>query len=200
MLFTALSDYAHGILIERYRGEKAAGVLLASSVLINLSLLFYAGYGAIGVFFYTLQTMSYTIDVYRGEVKARRNLLDYAVYVTMFPQLMAGPIVKYRQVEADLHFRKTDIYQISYGAKRFVFGLAKKVLLAGSLEALWAEVSACDFGNLSVLTAWLGIFAYALRIYFDFSGYSDMAIGLGAVLGFRFPENFNYPYISVSVS
>lgn len=222
MLFSTVADYIHGRLIERFRGRKPAKVFLVSSVLINLSVLCFFKYadlliqtvngltGAalpllslplpIGISFYTFQTMSYTIDVYRGEAKVQRNLLDFGVYVTMFPQLIAGPIVKYRSVEGELHNRKVDVTGISHGAKRFVTGLAKKVLLANNIGELWAEISAMNFGELSVLTSWLGVLAFAFQIYFDFSGYSDMAIGLGEIMGFHFPENFNYPYISGSVS
>ena len=222
MLFSTVSDYIHGRLIEHYRGKKPAKVFLVSSIIINLSMLGFFKYAdfliqsinavagtaiplfdlplPIGISFYTFQTMSYTIDVYRGEAKVQKNILDFCVFVTMFPQLIAGPIVKYRQVAAQLHNRPVDICKISYGWKRFVTGLAKKVLLANNLGALWAEISAGDYGELSVLGAWLGISAFAFQIYFDFSGYSDMAIGLGAVLGFHFPENFNYPYISASIT
>ena len=143
--------------------------------------------------------MSYVIDVYRGDTKAQRNILQFGVYVTMFPQLIAGPILKYHQVERYLQDRRTDLDAISYGAKRFVTGLAKKVLLANNLGLLWKQVTELGTDQMSVLMAWLGIAAFALQIYFDFSGYSDMAIGLGAVLGFHFPENFNYPYVATSV-
>jgi alginate O-acetyltransferase complex protein AlgI len=222
MLFSTVSDYIHGRLIDAKRGTRAAKGLLVSSLAINLLLLGFFKYAdfliqtvnvsvgtsipllelglPIGISFYTFQTMSYTIDVYRGEAKVQKNLLDFAVFVTMFPQLIAGPIVKYRQVEERLHNRKPDIFDISYGTKRFVLGLAKKVLLANNIGLLWDAVKGLDYGEMSVLTAWLGIVAFALQIYFDFSGYSDMAIGLGAVLGFVFPENFNYPYISRSVT
>nr|WP_318682765.1 MBOAT family protein [uncultured Acetatifactor sp.] len=222
MLFSTVSDYIHGILIARYAERKAAVFLLTSSVVINLLLLGFFKYAdfligsvnslagtsfpllniplPIGISFYTFQTMSYTIDVYRGEAKVQKNFLDFCVFVTMFPQLIAGPIVKYRQVEEQLHSHRPDLYQISAGIKRFVAGLAKKVLIANNLGVLWTEISAMDYGEISVLTAWLGIGAFAFQIYFDFSGYSDMAIGLGACLGFYFPENFNYPYISASVT
>ena len=153
----------------------------------------------IGISFYTFQTMSYVIDVYRGDTKAQRNILQFGVYVTMFPQLIAGPILKYHQVERYLQDRRTDLDAISYGAKRFVTGLAKKELLANNLGLLWKQVTELGTDQMSVLMAWLGIAAFALQIYFDFSGYSDMAIGLGAVLGFHFPENFNYPYVATSV-
>ena len=222
MLFSTLSDYIHGRLIEHFRGKRAATCLLISSVVINLAMLGFFKYAdflvqtvnsvagtaypglnlplPIGISFYTFQTMSYTIDVYRGEVKARKNILDFGVFVTMFPQLIAGPIVKYKQVEKSLHNHRATIQNISYGAKRFVAGLAKKVLIANNIGALWANISEMDYGTMSMLTAWLGILAFAFQIYFDFSGYSDMAIGLGACLGFQFPENFNYPYISATVT
>ena len=159
--------------------------LFGSSIpLLNLPL-------PIGISFYTFQTMSYTIDCYRGEAKVQKNILDFGVFVTMFPQLIAGPIVKYRDVEEQLHRRKPDIMAISYGCCRFITGLAKKVLLANNLGLLWTEISGKSPAEITVLGAWLGVVAYAFQIYFDFSGYSDMAIGLGAILGFRFPENFH---------
>lgn len=222
MLFSTVSDYIHGLLIDRFRGKRMSTVFLVSSVVINLLLLGYFKYSdfliqtvnnvagtsfplqnlplPIGISFYTFQTMSYSIDVYRGEAKVQKNILDFGVFVSMFPQLIAGPIVKYKQVQDRMHDRPVDLLQISYGAKRFVTGLAKKVLLANNIGLLWSEVSAMNYGEMSVLTAWLGIVAFAFQIYFDFSGYSDMAIGLGACLGFVFPENFNYPYISTSIT
>lgn len=222
MLFSTAVDYANGLLIEKYRGRGLAKAFLCVSVVVNLSVLCFFKYadfllqtvntltGAsvpllnlplpIGISFYTFQTMSYTIDVYRREVKAQRNFLDFAVFVTMFPQLIAGPIVKYRDVEKRLHDRKLSAEAVSSGMKRFCVGLGKKVLLANNLGELWSEISAMNFGRISALTAWLGILAFAFQIYFDFSGYSDMAIGLGEMLGFRFPENFHYPYISASVT
>ncbi len=222
MLFSTMSDYLHGRAIDACRSQKGRRWLLASSLCINLLVLGFFKYAdfligtvnaltglripllelglPIGISFYTFQTMSYTIDVYRGKARVQRNLLDFAVFVTMFPQLIAGPIVVYTKVEKELHDRKADWQDISYGARRFIAGLAKKVLLANNIGMLWEEISALDYGSLSVLTAWLGIAAFALQIYFDFSGYSDMAIGLGAILGFRFPENFNHPYISSSIT
>ena len=222
MLFSTISDYLHGLAIGASHSKAVRKGLLISSIIINLGLLGFFKYadflvgsinGAfgldipllnlplpIGISFYTFQTMSYTIDVYRGEVKVQKNLLDFAVFVTLFPQLIAGPIVKYIDVEKDLAKRKPDILQISYGCKRFIMGLAKKVLLANNLGLIWNEISAASYGELPVLTAWIGILAFAFQIYFDFSGYSDMAIGLGACLGFTFPENFNYPYISSTIT
>ncbi len=222
MLFSTVSDYLHGRAIEKCKSRTAARCLLVSSICINLLVLGFFKYAdflidtvnalagtaiplfrlglPIGISFYTFQTMSYTIDVYRGKARVQHNILDFGVFVTLFPQLIAGPIVKYTDVENDLKDRKADIVQISYGCRRFVTGLAKKVLLANNIGMLWEEIAKMDFGSMSVLAAWMGITAFALQIFFDFSGYSDMAIGLGAILGFRFPENFNYPYISTSIT
>lgn len=222
MLFSTLVDYGNGLLIERLRGSRKALIPLSASIVVNLALLGFFKYAdfliqtvnalagttlpllnldlPIGISFYTFQTMSYTIDVYRGRVTAQKNILDFSVYVTMFPQLIAGPIVKYKDVSLQLHSRPVDVTAVSRGLKRFCMGMAKKVLLANSLGVLWAEVSGQDFRNMSMMTAWLGVLAFAFQIYFDFSGYSDMAIGLGAILGFGFPENFNYPYISASIT
>ena len=222
MLFSTAVDYVNGQLIERNRGSKRAMIPLVSSVVINLAVLGFFKYSdflietvnalagttipllklglPIGISFYTFQTMSYTIDVYRGEVKVQRNLLDFGVYVAMFPQLIAGPIVKYRDVEERLHRRPVNVINISHGARRFCVGLAKKVLLANNIGALWEEILSQSFRDMSMLTAWMGMLSFALQIYFDFSGYSDMAIGLGEILGFHFPENFNYPYISASIT
>lgn len=205
MLFSTVVDYALGRLIDANRGKTASKVFLATSIAVNLLLLGVFKYAEflplpIGISFYTFQTMSYTIDVYKGEAKVQKNILDFGVFVSMFPQLIAGPIVKYRQVEDSLHSRQVDVNKVSYGVKRFVMGLAKKVLLANNAGELWEIISAMDYSSMSVLSAWLGVVAFAFQIYFDFSGYSDMAIGLGAILGFHFPENFDYPYISTSVT
>lgn len=227
MLFSIGINYVSGREIEAFRSENTeqseqkAKIAMIVTVVINLCILgFYKYFGfvmdnlnavlpfeisyhalslPIGISFYTFQTMSYVIDVYRGDTKAQRNILQFGVYVTMFPQLIAGPILKYHQVERYLQDRRTDLDAISYGVKRFVTGLAKKVLLANNLGLLWKQVTELGNEQMSILMAWLGIAAFALQIYFDFSGYSDMAIGLGAVLGFHFPENFNYPYVATSV-
>lgn len=222
MFFSTLADYLHGRLIGACKNRRVAKGLLISSIVINLGLLGFFKYSdfligtvnrllgssipllelplPIGISFYTFQTMSYTIDCYRGEAKIQKNILDFGVYVTMFPQLIAGPIVKYRDVQEQLRQRKADISAISYGCRRFVAGLAKKVLLANNLGLLWTEISGGNLADTTVLGAWLGVVAYAFQIYFDFSGYSDMAIGLGAILGFHFPENFNYPYVAKSIT
>ena len=222
MLFSSVSDYIHGLFIEKYRGKTAAKILLISSIIINLGMLGFFKYtdfligtvntvtGAgikplnlalpIGISFYTFQTMSYSIDVYRGNVKAQKNLLDFGVFVSMFPQLIAGPIVKYTDVAAQLKERKASLEDMAAGARRFTIGMGKKVLLANNIGQLFTMISDTPTGELTTGMAWLGILAYALQIYFDFSGYSDMAIGLGRIMGFHFPENFNYPYISTSIT
>ncbi len=156
----------------------------------------------LGISFYTFQTMSYTIDVYRGKVKAEKNIINFSAFVTMFPQLIAGPIVKYTDINEKLNNTKDRISLdgINEGIKLFIFGLGKKVLIANNVGALWTDIELLGFDNISTPLAWLGIIAYALQIYFDFSGYSLMAIGLGKMLGFDFPQNFNLPYISKSIT
>ena len=154
----------------------------------------------VGISFYTFQILSYIIDVYRGNVKVQKNLLDFALYVTMFPQLIAGPIVRYADIEEQLRKRKMSASKIGLGAMYFIMGLAKKVILANTAGEVFEQIAAMPAGNLSILTAWLGVFSYAFQIYFDFSGYSDMAVGLGKMFGFDFRKNFDYPYISKSVT
>ncbi len=154
----------------------------------------------IGISFYTFQSMSYTIDVAQGRVKPLRNLLDFALYVTLFPQLIAGPIVRFHEINEQLSGRRTTIDQAASGATRFAHGLIKKVVVADTVAVVADAAFAADAGSLSMVAAWLGVLAYTVQIYFDFSGYSDMAIGLGMVFGFRFPENFRRPYSSLSVT
>lgn len=161
--------------------------------LLNLAL-------PIGISFYTFQTMSYTIDVYRGTVKAQHDFISFAMYVSMFPQLIAGPIVRYKWVEKQMKGRVVTVEQWTLGLQRFLIGLGKKVILANQIGALWSDISAASPKELSVAGAWLGAFAYTFQIYFDFSGYSDMAIGLGTMFGFSFPENFMHPYESTSIT
>jgi len=220
MLLSIAVDYVHGMLVERWRedGRKAKRAV-ASSVIFNLAILVFFKYWdflagninaltgfhlpvlglplPIGISFYTFQTMSYTIDVYRREAPVQRNIVTFGAYVTLFPQLIAGPIVRYQSVAGQLVSRGEDLEKFVSGIRRFTVGLAKKVLLANAVGQLWDLSLASD--TLTAAGAWLGLFAYAFQIYFDFSGYSDMAIGLGRMLGFDFPENFNYPYISQSV-
>lgn len=208
MLFSTVLDYANGRLLEYARAagqEHLARGILAESVLINLSLLGVFKYSGvlplpIGISFYTFQTMSYTIDVYRGEVPAQRDLAAFGAYVSMFPQLIAGPIVKYKDVAKELENRSFEAGEASAGIGRFCIGLGKKVLLANQIGLLWEAVQQIPPGQMSTLTAWVGSAAYALQLYFDFSGYSDMAIGLAGMIGFHLKENFDYPYSSKSIT
>ena len=223
MIFSTLVDYSHGLLLEKWEDKPALRrAVLISSCVINLGLLCffkYAGFAVqsvndllglslkvpsvalpIGISFYTFQTMSYTIDVYRRKCPVQHNIISFGCYVAMFPQLIAGPIVRYVTVAEELDNRVETWDGFYQGIQRFVLGLCKKVLLANGVGALWESVAVQSAGELSALTAWLGILAYAFQIFFDFSGYSDMAIGLGRMFGFSFPDNFRYPYISRSVS
>ncbi len=225
MLFSTVFDYCNGLLIERFerKGKKAAKkAVLAGAVVGNLAILGFFKYTdfflglinqafqtqiplfnlalPIGISFYTFQTMSYSIDVYRGEVPAAHNIIDFGAYVTMFPQLVAGPIVRYHDVSSQLRERRVDSGKFVEGFCRFVAGLCKKVLLANNMGMLFDAVRGAGAGDQSVLLAWLGMVGFAFQIYFDFSGYSDMAIGLGKMMGFDFPENFKYPYISQSIT
>lgn len=154
----------------------------------------------VGISFYTFQTMSYIIDVYWGKVPAQKNIISFGTYITMFPQLVAGPIVKYGDIKEQLVKRKESLDLFGKGAGTFIIGLAKKVLIANNIGLLWNSIKATPIQELSVLSAWLGIIAFTFQIYFDFSGYSDMAIGLGKMFGFEFMKNFDYPYLSKSVS
>ncbi len=225
MLFSTVVDYTHGMLVHRYKTKgnmKAARLAVASSMIINLSLLGFFKYsdflistingifGAeipllnlplpIGISFYTFQTMSYTVDIYRGDANVQRNIVSFGAYVALFPQLIAGPIVQFKTIAEQLDTRRENFDDFAVGVSRFMTGLGKKVLLANSAGLIWDSVLALDTGTLPVLTAWIGIFAYTFQIYFDFSGYSDMAIGLGRMFGFHFLENFNYPYMSKSIT
>ena len=220
LVFSSISDWLHSIYIEKHRGEKKAKIALISSIVINLGMLGFFKYTdfligtvnallgtsipktgvplPIGISFFTFQTMSYTIDVYRGRAHAQKDLGTMATFVCLFPQLIAGPIVRYVDVAAELESRKHTLEDVALGIRRFAFGLGKKVMIANIMGEL-TEVFRAS-GDKSVLFYWLYAVAYALQIYFDFSGYSDMAIGLGRIFGFKFPENFNYPYISKSIT
>ena len=223
MLFSTVFDYTNARLIGHFRDagkQKAAKAVLIVDVVGNLGILGFfkytdfaidnlnsllsAGIPAlglalpIGISFYTFQTMSYTIDVYRGIVKDQKNILNVGAYVTLFPQLIAGPIVQYKTVEHELMYRRESVFEASRGMQRFVVGLAKKVLIANQVGALWEQISAMSAP--SAVTAWLGAIAFTFQIYFDFSGYSDMAIGLGHLFGFHFLENFEHPYESRTVT
>lgn len=154
----------------------------------------------VGISFYTFQAISYILDVYWKKAQPQNNILYFALYISMFPQLIAGPIVQYADIEEQLRRRHMGIRKIGEGAQLFIIGLAKKVILANSTGAVFEQVSGMAAGNLSILTAWIGVFSYAFQIYFDFSGYSDMALGLGRMFGFEFRKNFDYPYVSKSVT
>lgn len=225
MIASIVVDYTASGLIESHRDNKFLCRLgLIYSMVFNLGMLgffkytnFFVGnlnawFGLdlptisfvlpLGISFYTFQTMSYTIDVYLGKVKAERNIIDFGAFVVLFPQLIAGPIVRYTDINRELKERQINLPQIQEGIKLFILGLGSKVLIANNVGALWTEIEAIGAGEgfLSISTplAWMAVFAYSLQIYFDFSGYSLMAIGLGKMLGFEFPKNFDFPYISCS--
>ncbi|MEG1131974.1 MAG: MBOAT family O-acyltransferase [Romboutsia sp.] len=206
MIFSAIVDYIHAIAIDKYRYNVKSKIALISSICINLGLLIFLKYTPlnlplpIGISFYTFQTMSYSIDVYRNKVPVQKNLVSLATYITLFPQLVAGPIVRYLDISTQLDFRDTNLDKFHYGIYRFIIGLSKKILLANNLGIIWNNIKVIPHSELSLLTSWLGIICFSLQIYFDFLGYSDMAIGLGNMFGFSFPENFNFPYISKSVT
>ena len=224
MILSILIDYTHGLLVEKYRdNDRRARWFVGQSVVFNLLLLGFFKYWdflaanlsllpgvrlpqlgiplPIGISFFTFQTMSYTIDVYRRDAPVQRNIITFGAFVTMFPQLIAGPIVKYKAVAEELERRSHTWESFARGSCRFCAGLAKKVLLANSIGALWdCQLAAQGAGTLTVAGGWLGLLAFGFQIYFDFSGYSDMAIGIGQMLGFRFPENFDHPYLAVSVT
>lgn len=225
ILLSTLVDYCAGRMVayckEQKHKKRAVSAVLFSAT-VNLALLGFFKYGdfflqifhrltgmavpelglslPIGISFYTFQTMSYTIDVYRGDAKVQKNLITFGAYVSLFPQLIAGPIIRYKEIADQLQERKETIDLFCKGILRFMIGLGKKILIANQLGELWHEIAVTDVGELTTATAWLGVLAFTLQIYFDFSGYSDMAIGLGAMFGFSFPENFNYPYESKSIT
>ena len=218
MIVSCLINYIAGLLIEKFENKKKLWLIL--SIIINLALIGFFKYAnflienintifnlnindldialPIGISFFTFQTMSYVIDVYRKEVKVSHNFFTFSTYVSMYPQLIAGPIVRYETVEQELEKRTINFDGYSKGLIRFLEGLFKKVLIANTVGFLWSVISANEMN--SVLTAWLGIISFSLQIYFDFSGYSDMAIGMGKMLGFNYLENFNYPYIATSIT
>ena len=221
MLFTTAFDYIAGFVIDKYRETpKKARVFLIISICVNLGLLGFFKYSdmlvstlntltglsvplpavvlPIGISFYTFESISYTVDVYRGDAPIQRNMIDFGTYISFFPHLVAGPIVRYEYLADQLHNRQETMEKFTTGSKRFMVGMFKKVLIANSLAQLADRVQ--FMGNPSTLSAWLGALAFTFQIYFDFSGYSDMAIGLGSMFGFSLPENFNYPYISHSVT
>ncbi len=223
MLFSTVVDYTCALGVDRNRSnQRKARRFLLASVVINLSLLGFFKYAdfvlqslnswlgtnipllslalPIGISFYTFQTMSYTIDVYRGDAPVQRNIVSLGAYVTLFPQLIAGPIVRYSTVASQINEREETVDRFGQGVQRFVVGLGKKVLLANNIGLLFDQIKQLPGNQLSLLAAWLGVTAFALQVYFDFSGYSDMAIGLGKMFGFTFLENFNYPFMAQSIT
>lgn len=220
LLISSLCDWLCGIFIEKNRGKKITRLFLLISVVVNLGLLGFFKYSdffitninallgtsipltgvplPIGISFYTFQTMSYTIDVYRGNATAQKNLASFATYVCLFPQLIAGPIVRYTDVAGEIDDRKHSLENVALGLRRFTLGLGKKVILANAMGEMCGELLALN--EQGVLMYWLYAAAYSLQVYLDFSAYSDMAIGLGKIFGFNFPENFNYPFISTSIT
>ncbi len=221
LLVSSVVDYVNGRCLERFEGQRGKQrIFLIISLVVNLSLLGVFKYATLfittsnslfgtgfkdpalalplGISFFTFQTMSYSMDVYMGNVKAEHNFIDYMAYVSMFPQLVAGPIVRYEEVSIELKNRKETLAGFTSGMQRFLFGIFKKVLIANQMSRLWDTISAMP--DRSVMMAWLGALAFTFRIYFDFSGYSDMAIGLGKIMGFNYPENFNYPYTCTSIT
>lgn len=223
MVFTIAVDYVMGWLIEKKKGTPGARSCLILAIIINLGLLGFfkyadfiienlsliPGLGAlkplglglpIGISFYTFQALSYVIDVYRGDAQAQHNPVSFGAYVTLFPQLIAGPIVRYKDIDDQLQCREQSVLLVSSGIRTFTAGLAKKVLLGNTAGELWNYFSSLPKGELTVVGSWFGIICFSFQLYFDFSGYSDMAIGLGKMFGFRFLENFNYPYISKSIT
>ncbi|MBQ8741149.1 MAG: MBOAT family protein [Clostridia bacterium] len=225
MFLSIAVDYTCGRLVGKYKqsSPKKAKAALVASIVLNLSILGFFKYAdfiiqnlsyiplfsnlkplgitlPVGISFYTFQTMSYTLDVYLGEASIQKNIATFGSYVTMFPQLIAGPIVRYRDVDNELRTRSHTLDNAARGIRRFVCGLAKKVLLANTAGVFYESFVQGVSNSPSILGAWMGVIFFAFQIYFDFSGYSDMAIGLGYILGFNFPENFNYPYISKSIT
>ncbi len=223
LLFSAAVDYTNGRLMGRFGSTKARRrFFLVCSVTINLSVLFFFKYAdfligtcnrifgtsvpepgvglPVGISFFTFQSMSYIIDLYRGQVSVEPSYLTYLTYVSMFPQLVAGPIVRFSTVNGELHKRKIRRDEAESGILRFMQGLFKKVLIANQAGLLWESIRSLEAGQTSVATAWLGAAAFTLQLYFDFSAYSDMAIGMGWMLGFHFPENFRYPLAALSVT
>lgn len=225
MIISTVSDYFHALAIQNLKAKRHyrwAKTTLVSSIVINLALLGLFKYSdfiiknlngifkadikllnillPIGISFYTFQTMSYTIDVYFDKVKVQRNIFNLATYVMLFPQLIAGPIVRYETIANELESRKVTFNSCACGIRRFIIGLGKKIIIANQMAIIADTVFGLGKGEYGISLAWLGIIAYTLQIYFDFSGYSDMAIGLGRIFGFNFLENFDYPYISKSIT
>ena len=221
LLFSSVVDYSNGYFINKFKDSKVkTRFFLILSIVINLSLLGVFKYSnfiisnlnllglkissnslalPLGISFFTFQTMSYSIDVYKGNIKYEKNFINFMTYVCMFPQLVAGPIVRYSDISKELNKRKVTFDNFSTGVFKFLTGLFKKVLIANNMGLIFSIITK-DTSNISLLTSWLGSLSFAFQIYFDFSGYSDMAIGLGKMMGFSYPDNFNYPYIATSIT
>ncbi len=223
VMASTVMDYLYGRLMDKYKGsKKTMKALIVISIVSNLGILAVFKYSSfiidsvngifrlnipnphiplpVGVSFHTFQSMSYTIDMYFGNIAVQRNLVSFCTYVTLFPQMVAGPIVRYSEVEHDINKRVINFHTLDEGVRLFIKGLAKKVLLANNIGAVWSTIQATQASNLTVVQSWFGILCFTFQIYFDFSGYSDMAIGLGKMLGFTFPQNFNYPYLAKSIT
>ena len=225
MLLSTAVDYTHGLLVSHFKKKgknQFARLTVASSIFFNLSILLFFKYWdfiaislhnigipimpilgislPIGISFFTFQTMSYTIDVYRGHANVQKNIIHFSTFVTLFPQLIAGPIIKYKELDTQLVYRTHTIERFASGITIFIIGLSKKLLIANNLGLLWDTYKMMSINERTVGGAWLGLLAFTFQIYFDFSGYSDMAVGLGRMFGFEFIKNFHYPYISKSIT
>ena len=220
MLLTIILNYFGALAVNRWPNHKKS--LLVLSIVGNLGFLFYFKYFnfaletisdlsghsfnfidvvmPIGISFYTFQALSYLVDVYNNKIAVQKNIYNLALYISLFPQLIAGPIVKYHDIANQIEDREVNISKVSYGVKRFIIGLAKKILIANTMGQVADQIFALPAGEVNTQLLWVGAVCYSLQLYYDFSGYSDMAIGLGAIFGFKFLENFNYPYISKSIS
>lgn len=219
MICSIFINYVIGLLMERYENKKKQ--LLIIGIILNIAILGYFKYFnflidiinlfikqdltlldislPIGISFFTFQILSYIIDLYRGQYKAQKNIVNLALYISFFPQLIAGPIVRYKDINQQLDSRRQTLEQIAAGIRRFIYGLGKKIIIANTVAQCVDKIYAIDYADISGVTAWIGAMCYMLQIYYDFSGYSDMAIGLGKMFGFEFLENFNYPYLSASI-
>ena len=223
MIASILVDYCVGIAIENnFNNRPKCRFLLTISIVTNMGMLFFFKYSnffidninlilstsfknlnialPLGISFYTFQTLSYSIDIFRGKASAERNIIDFGAFVSSFPQLIAGPIVKYTDINKEIKKRKISFDNFEIGLEKFVIGLGEKVLLANNIGMLWNDIYTKNINEISMPLAWLGILSFSFQIYFDFAGYSSMAIGLGKIIGFDFPINFNFPYISKSIS
>ena len=220
MIISIIFNYYIGEKISKENNKKKKKTIFIIGLVLNIGIIFYFKYFnmimnifipgievnmnvshiPVGISFYTFQTLSYLIDIYREKAKPQKNFILFALYITMFPQLIAGPIINYSDIEKQLYSRDVNFKKFDSGMKRFIKGLGKKVLLSNNLALIWKDIKLTPNDELTTLMAWIGILSFTLQIYFDFSGYSDMAIGLGKIFGFDFKENFNYPYISKSIS